>query len=254
MIRLRGQDAYDQACETAHHRGILSIPAPFFFENDDRNFLLPPEDVLRRVRDGGLRIEHLSCDIASMWKVLQKAREEEGSFLIHRGRNTVLFFNREFGADLGCGVQCFAVLDPVFQNAVQWARRTPAVEKDLDLYNFILNLSPRMLLQKGQWQCDAELFRHSIEIAAELARIFHLASSEGWTSGEHLINVPLPLAVAEGSALPRGKILDLVLEKVREDLEDHCRRGKDKRELLKELGTPALILLNGDERDVRRGV
>ncbi len=217
MIRLRGQEAYKQACSMTIKEGRHSNPATFFFENTDLMIPLLPEDALKRIKDGMLNLDNLACEVPSVWDLLLQ-EEKDGTLTVYPCQKTVLFFNRDFGPDLGNGVRVFGVLPPVFVNAMIWAMQSPVIEKEFDLDKFFLKLYPRMILKKGNWQNDSDLLSRSLEIAYELIRIFKLKSGKPWSLwGELLRNHP-SLMSGEESMFQGGKMLDLVLDKIFEDL------------------------------------
>lgn len=212
MIRLRGRDAFDQACYTTNTHGLFSGLSTFYLENDDGKVSLTPDEALRMVNNGELGVENLLCEVQAVWDVLLGA-EEEGSLAIHPCQNAVLIFNRDYGPELGSGIRAFAVHTTVFENAALWAMQSPVVEKDYDLDKFLLKLYPRMPLGKGSWQQDLELLRYSIEIAYELIRIFRIDSGSLWSE---LLAKDLSLLDEGESLFHGGQLLDLVLDRVRE--------------------------------------
>ena len=251
MIRFRGQEAYDQACHTVYSWALRSSPPLMFSGHDKGTLLLSPEEALQKVKNGDLSIEHLSCEVPSVWDVLLSAKGER-SFLIHPCQNAVLVFNREFGADVGRGLLCFAVHEGIFENVVNWATHTPAIEKNFDLYNFFLNLFPRMLLQKGAWRKDADLSNHAVEIAAELVRIFHLDSGQERSLCEELLTPSSSLLAGEAFLFHGGTILDRILEKVRETLEARFGENGEEMEPLEEVGFPGEDCRKGKEAFLKR--
>ncbi|MCL4484876.1 MAG: hypothetical protein M1537_00805 [Nitrospirae bacterium] len=150
-----------------------------------------------------------------MWNSLLQA-EAEGSLVLHPSRHTVLVFNRLHGPEFWKGIRAFAIHSEVFEYAALWAMQTPVAGKDYDIEKFLISLSPSMPLVEGKWKDDLELLRYSIEISNELMTLFGIDSNSVW---RRLTARPASRISGEWDILHGGMLLDLVLERVREKLE-----------------------------------
>ncbi len=153
--------------------------------------------------------------VPSVWNSLLQA-EAEGSLVLHPSRHTVLVFNRLHGPEFWKGIRAFAIHSEVFEYAALWAMQTPVAGKDYDIEKFLISLSPSMPLVEGKWKDDLELLRYSIEISNELMTLFGIDSNSVW---RRLTARPASRISGEWDILHGGMLLDLVLERVREKLE-----------------------------------
>jgi len=210
MIRLKGQEAVNQAYYAMNNKEVLGDFSRFYLETPEKKVLLSPEEALQALKGRKATSEDLVCDVLSVWDTLLVA-EEEGAICIHPCRNSVLVFNRDTGPEVGPGIRAFAVALSAFEKAAGWAMQSPVIDRDYDLEKFILKLYPRMLLRKGNWQQDVDLLRHSIEISQELIRICRLDSGALW---DDLLHGRSALFADGEPLVDGGLLLDAVLESV----------------------------------------
>ena len=213
MIRLKGREALLYAYYAVLSRESGPGPSPRFFAEGDEGGVLEPEEVLAGIGHGRIKRESLLCDLPSVWDLLLEA-EAEASLVMHPSRNTVLVFTSSHGADLGEGVRGFAIHAEVFEHASMRAMQTPVENRDYDYGGFLISLYPPMLLERGRWEKDLELLRHSIEIALELMALFGLDPQRVWKefSGDSPEG-----GFTEEDVVHGGMLLDRVLERIGEN-------------------------------------
>lgn len=213
-IRLHGEEAVNQAHYTESNDGLVAN-SEFHIEKEGRNIHLSPQEALRLVRDGTIEPEKLTCEVRSVWDLVQE-NEINRSLFIHPCPNTVLILSREYGAEIGGGIRGFGVLLPSYENAVRWAMNSPVIDLDYDRDEFIVRLHPRMLLRKKAWSQDVDLLRYAKEISMALIEIFGIEPESVWEKLRQNITL-----YHEGQPfLHGGNILDTVLEEVSQALEE----------------------------------
>ncbi|MHB1285659.1 MAG: hypothetical protein ACYCYP_03700 [Leptospirales bacterium] len=146
----------------------------------------------------------------------------------HPAGEMVIVQNRFFGVNLVHGDsrdRWFATSRAVFDDAIQWAKATPVIEKDYSIEEFLDKLFPRIFFRMGAWKRDSVLLRNSRGLAETLSQIFGLDWLEVQKTSEKRAMSSLREAGIKGQL--DGVLLDTVIERRRFKREVNAKVGEE---------------------------
>lgn len=179
MIRLKGQDAVNEAFWFLGESPNLPKAAFFRFAADGGRKQIAPEEIQKLVSGNRARPEEFLCEVPCVWDMIEGCEQRQFQIpalplAIYPGTGHAIVQNRFFGAEVCPGSRWFAVLRSVYDSAVRWAKGTPVIEPEYSEDEFMNRLFPRVFLRTGAWRADPFLLKTSREIGEHLLDIFGL--------------------------------------------------------------------------------